>query len=67
MPLFGLQLAPIIFTAVGDTLEWIFRQQDVEEIDHYLDDFITVGPSSSQVSGRKLDIILQPARSWAYL
>ena len=56
---FGLRSAPIIFTAVADALEWIFRQQAVEEIDHYLDDFITMGPSGSQVCGRNLDVIFQ--------
>ena len=56
---FGLRSAPIIFTAVADALEWIFRQQGVEEIDHYLDDFITMGPSGSQVCGRNLDVIFQ--------
>ena len=33
MLLFGLRSAPIIFTAVADALEWIFRQRSVEEID----------------------------------
>ena len=56
---FGLHTVPIIFTTVADALEWIFRQRGVEEIDHYLDNFITMGPSGSQVCGRNLDIIFQ--------
>ena len=44
---FGLQSAPKIFTAVADALEWIFHNQGVEDVWHYLDDFITVGPPGS--------------------
>ena len=38
--LFGLCSAPKIFTAIVDTAEWIVRQQGVEFILHYLDDFL---------------------------
>ena len=55
---FGLRSAPIIFTAVADALEWILRQRGVSEVDHYLDDFITMGPPASQTCRRNLDIIL---------
>ena len=44
---FGLRSAPKIFTAVADALEWIFHTQGVENVWHYLDDFITVGPPGS--------------------
>ena len=46
---FGLRLAPVLFNTVADALEWIFRQRGIEEIDHYLDNFVTMGPSGSQV------------------
>ena len=36
-----------------------FTAAGVEEIDHYLHDFITMGPSGSQVCGRNLNIIFQ--------
>ena len=55
---FGLHSAPIIFTAVANAMEWMFRQQGVSTIDHYLDDFIIVGPPRSRVCGRALDLIL---------
>ena len=32
-----------MFTAVADALEWCIRAQGVKYINHYLDDFITVG------------------------
>ena len=44
---------------MADALEWIARQWGITEIDHYLDDFITMGPPSSQVCKLNLDIMLQ--------
>jgi len=41
---FGLQSAPIIFTAIADALEWIVKAHRVRILCHYLDDFIPVGP-----------------------
>ena len=55
---FGLRSAPIIFTAVADAMEWMFRQHGVSTIDHYLDDFIIIGPPRSRVCGHALDLIL---------
>ena len=54
---FGLRSAPKIFTALADALEWILRQHGVVHIDHYLDDFITMGPPGSDVCKQNLDII----------
>ena len=46
---FGLRSAPLIFTAVADALQWIMKQEGVSIVDHYLDDFITLGrPGSSE-------------------
>ena len=55
---FGLRSAPKIFTAVADALEWILRQCGVVAVDHYLDDFIMLGPPDSPICGVSLDIIL---------
>ena len=41
---FGLRLAPKIFTAVADALQWVMLKHGVSWVAHYLDDFITVGP-----------------------
>ena len=40
---FGLRSAPKIFNAVANAVEWIVRQQGVDLIFHYLDDFLLVG------------------------
>ena len=46
---FGLRSAPKIFNSVADALEWVVRSNGVQEIFHYLDDFLVVGaPGSSQ-------------------
>ena len=45
----GLRSAPKIFTAVADALEWCVRHNHhIPFIDHYLDDFIVVGPPNSR-------------------
>ena len=40
---FGLRSAPKIFNAVAHVVEWIVRQQGVDTVFHYLDDFLIVG------------------------
>ena len=45
---FGLRSAPLIFTGVADALQWMMEQRGGEDIDHYVDDFLTVGPPGSQ-------------------
>ena len=44
---FGLRSAPKIFNAVADALIWYLRKSGIQCIEHYLDDFIIVGPPSS--------------------
>lgn len=45
---FGLRSAPKIFTRFADSLQWIFSNTGrVENIQHYLDDFLLVGPPGS--------------------
>ncbi len=61
--MFGLRSSPIIFTALADALEWGFRQRGVTEVDHYLDDFITIGPPGSDICHRNLTIILEVCRT----
>ena len=41
---FGLCSAPKIFTAVADALQCVMVDRGVSAIDHYLDDFVTMGP-----------------------
>ena len=46
---FALRSAPKIFTCFADSLQWIFsRKGGVENVQHYLDDFLLVGPPGSK-------------------
>lgn len=56
---FGLRSAPKIFSALADTLEWIFRHNDVSDILHYLDDFFTAGAAHSPQCQHNLDKIIE--------
>ena len=44
---FGLWSAPKVFTAVADALQCVMGYRGVSAINHYLDDFITMGPAGS--------------------
>ena len=51
---FGLRSAPKIFTAVADALQWVMLTSGVSMVEHYLDDFVTLGSPGSQECGRNL-------------
>ena len=53
---FGLRSTPKIFTALADALEWILRRRG---IDHYLDDFVVIGPPGSSECAQSLETVLQ--------
>ena len=44
---FGLRSAPKIFSAVADAFAWHLHQTGIPDVDHYLDDFIVLGPPLS--------------------
>ena len=56
---FGLRSAPKIFTAIADALEWIVSRRGVAFVDHYLDDFIVLGPRGSPECAQALDTFRQ--------
>ena len=55
---FGLRSALKIFTAVADALEWCLRRSWVSHIDHYLDDYITMGAPATSECQHNLSLIL---------
>ena len=59
---FGLRSAPKIFMVVADALEWCIREAGVSEVDHYLDDFDTLGPAGSQMCRCNLDTVMSVCR-----
>ena len=56
---FGLRSAPKIFTALADAAEWIVRQQGVEFIIHYLDDFLVVTASNEHQDSYAMCLLLE--------
>ena len=60
---FGLRSAPKIFTAVASMLAYVIRKRDVCWLDHYLDDFVLVGPPRSPVCQRSLGKALEVCRA----
>ena len=54
---FGLRSAPKIFTALADALEWCMAKEGVQAVYHYLDDFVVLGPPSSETCAEHLQIL----------
>ena len=56
---FGLRSAPKIFSALADTTEWIFRNNNVTHVLHYLDDFFTAGATNTSECQHNLSTIIR--------
>ena len=56
---FGLQSAPIIFSALADALAWMMASRGVSFVNHYIDDFITAGRPNSMECHDNLWIMLE--------
>ena len=60
---FGLRSAPKIFNALADALVWIAKQKGAHFLEHYLDDFITIGEPLSTECLSNLEVLLDTCRS----
>ena len=57
---FGRRSAPYLFNSVADMVEWIIKNShQVQDLLHYFDDFITVGPHNSPLCAQYLGIVKQ--------
>ena len=56
---FGLRSAPKIFTGVADALEWRLKLEGVQQVFHYLDDFLIVAQPDSPQCGEELQRLLR--------
>lgn len=56
---FGLRSAPKIFNSVADVLEWRLRHLGLQQIFHYLDDFLIVAPPHSCRCKEELQVLLR--------
>ena len=50
--------APKLFNAVADTIEWNIRQQGVDPVFHYIDDFLLMGLPGSRQCAAHLSVVL---------
>lgn len=55
---FGLRSAPKIFSALADALEWILKKFGVSHLQHYLDDFLTMGQADTNECQSNLDKVI---------
>ena len=56
---FGLRSSPKLFNDFADATQWIMLNKGASFVEHYLDDFITVGPPDSSVCQGNLDLMLR--------
>ena len=59
---FGLCSAPKIFTAVVDASQWVMQKRDETFVDHYRDNFVTLGPSGLEECSVNLERIVATCR-----
>ena len=55
---FGLRSAPKLFNAVADALQFIARSQGIENVTHYLDDFVILGRPGTTQCNRDLKTLI---------
>ena len=53
---FGLRSAPLLFTAVGDAIEWIATRRGAKWLRHYIDDFVAVGQKGTDQCERAMAV-----------
>ena len=53
---FGLRSTRKSFSAVADALEWCCKRRGASFVEHYLDDYITMGPPDSNRSANDLQL-----------
>ncbi len=53
---FGLRSAPLLFTALGDAIEWIATKRGAVWLRHYIDDFVAVGQRGTDQCERAMAV-----------
>ena len=56
---FGLRSAPKIFTSIADALEWRLKRIGIQQVFHYLDDFLIVARPQSSQCKEELQVLLE--------
>ncbi len=55
---FGLRSAPKIFNSIADGLQWVAIARGTSYLDHFLDDYITIGSPHSNECARNLGVLI---------
>ncbi len=53
---FGLRSAPLLFTALGDAIEWVAKNRGAGWLGHYIDDFVAVGSRDTGECARTMAV-----------
>ena len=56
--LFGLRLAPKLFSALTDAMMWLLYERGIKTALHYPDDFLVLGPAGSPLCSQALETTL---------
>ena len=63
---FGLKSSAKLFTEMADALKLAMEYSGVSEVDHYLDDYIMIGPRDSDICDRNLNIMINTCRKLGF-
>ena len=55
----SLGSAPKLFNLLADLMAWVAQQHNVSFLIHYMNDFLTMGPPSSQTCQQNLDRLVR--------
>lgn len=59
---FGLRSSPYLFNCLADAFEWLLKNYyHIQDLMHYLDDYLTVGPANSSACAHNVKTILHVA------
>ena len=61
---FGLRSAPKLFNSVADVLEWKLKHMGIQQVFHYLDDFLIVAPPHSPCCKEELRYCYSALTVW---
>ncbi len=54
---FGLRSAPLLFTALGDAIEWITTKNGAKWLSYYIDDFVMVGKKGTMECSESMRLL----------
>lgn len=56
---FGLRSSPKLFTDIAHAMKLIMIYRGTTDVDHYLDDYITLGPPETEICENNLNVMLE--------